>query len=99
MLKETSLNLSGRVLPRAMVRAQPYHAVHLEYLPIINLGRDVPSLVSSRAITCLCRHKGVSNIACLTVIWCEQWSVQGGTCTVRTQRIYEASRVIPLFLM
>jgi hypothetical protein len=24
-------------------RGVPYHAVHLEYLPIINLGRNVPS--------------------------------------------------------
>jgi hypothetical protein len=49
VLKETSFNLSGRVLLRVMVRAEPYHAVHLEYLPIINLGRNVPSLASSRA--------------------------------------------------
>jgi hypothetical protein len=42
VLKETSFNLFGRVLPRAMVHSEPYCAVHLEYLPIINLGRIVP---------------------------------------------------------
>jgi hypothetical protein len=31
-------------------RGVPYHAVHLEYLPIINLGRNVPSRASSRAM-------------------------------------------------
>ncbi len=79
VLKEMSFNLFGRVLPRAMVRAEPYHAVHLEYLPLINLGRNVPSLASSRAITCLHRHERGSDISCLIVICCEQWTVQSGT--------------------
>jgi hypothetical protein len=104
--KETSFELFGRVLPRAMVRAEPYvyhavhleyltiinHAVHLEFLPIINLGRNVlPSLASSRTITCLRRHERDSDIACLIVLCCEQWSVQSGT--VRSG----STRVIPLF--
>jgi hypothetical protein len=39
-------------------RGVPYHAVHLEYLPIINLGRNVPSRASSHAITCLFHRQG-----------------------------------------
>jgi hypothetical protein len=62
-----------------MVRAEAYHAVHLEYLPIINLERNVPSLASFRAITCLRRHERGSDIYRLIVICCEQWSVQSGT--------------------
>jgi hypothetical protein len=79
VLKETSFNLFGRVLPRAMVRAEPYHAVHLEYLPVINLGRNVPSLASSRAITCIHHYERGSGIPCLIVLCCEQWAVQSGT--------------------
>ncbi len=56
VLKEMSFNPFGRVLPRAMVRAKPYHAVDLEYLPIINLVRNAPLLASFHAI-CLDRHE------------------------------------------
>jgi hypothetical protein len=45
-----------------MVRAKPYHAVHLEYLTIINLVRNVPSLTSFHVLICLHRHERLGKI-------------------------------------
>jgi hypothetical protein len=44
-------NSFGRVLPRAMVRAE-YHTPRASRVPPIKSRRNVPSRASSRAITC-----------------------------------------------
>jgi hypothetical protein len=85
VLKEASIHLFGRALPRAMVRAEFYHAVHLVYLPIINLvERNVPPLASSRDD---CTSKGeliVKTLNCTDLSFCIVEQVDWNTIANRS---------------